>query len=80
MFKILLKVKKIKSRIVFVPLDGYNGQPSKWSTINCKYFNKVYNYNDLIRLMIYSVIFRTHIKLVLCYKNNSFNSVNNRIL
>ncbi len=53
MFKILLKVKKIKSRIVFVSLNSYNGQPSKWSAINCKYFNEIYNYNDLMRLMIW---------------------------
>ncbi len=80
MFKILSKVKKIKSGIIPVPLDGHNSRPSKWSAVSCKYFNGVCNYNDLIRLIAYSAIFRTRIKLVLCYGNNSFNSVNNSLL
>ncbi len=80
MFQVLVKVSKIRNRIVPVPLLACNRPSSRNSVVSCKYFNEVCDYNDLIRLLVYSAVFRTRIKLVLCYCDNSFHSFNNSLL
>ncbi len=80
MFQVLAKVSKIRNGIVPVPLLACNRPSSRNSVVSCKYFNEVCDYNDLIRLLVYSAVFQTRIKLVLRYNDNSFHSFNNSLL
>ncbi len=80
MLLVLSKINKIETGIIPVPSPIYKVHSPKNFISNCKYFNEVCDYNDLIKLMVYSVVFRTRIKLVVCYRNNNVHSVNNNLV
>ncbi|PIM94893.1 hypothetical protein MAGCAS_217 [Candidatus Hodgkinia cicadicola] len=80
MLLVLSKINKIRTGIIPVPSPMCKVHSPKDLTNNCKYFNEVCDYNDLIKLMVYSVVFRTRIKLVVCYRNNNVHSVNTNLV
>ncbi|PIM96893.1 hypothetical protein magtre_12 [Candidatus Hodgkinia cicadicola] len=80
MFHVLSKTNKIKTGIIPIPLPIHKVHSPKNFIANCKYFNEVCDYNDLIKLLVYSVVFQTRIKLVICYRNNNVHSVNNNLV